>query len=141
MLGLSDEAIAQKAKRDLDIMVPAFKSASVIDYAVVKLPEAVNWYFPGSLASCPTTESESFENAYFAGDVVRGLKHASWSQEKAYVSGLVAANAVLGRDKLEGVTPLLPDEPHVALGRDAVAAARRALSFGGDGPSLARPPW
>ena len=28
--------------------MPAFKSAELVDAAVVRLPEAVNWYFPGS---------------------------------------------------------------------------------------------
>ena len=93
-------------------MVPAFKNAKLVDAAVVRLPEAVNWYFPGSYQSCPATESESLRNAYFAGDVVRDLGHGSWSQEKAYVSGIAAAKAL-----------------------------RRVLSFGGDGPSLASVPW
>lgn len=136
LLGLSDAELEAKAWRDLQKMVPAFKKAKVVDAAVVRLPEAVNWYFPGSYASCPATRSESLANAYFAGDVVRDLGHESWSQEKAYVSGIVAANAVLGREALHGVEPLRPDEPHVAAGAAAVKALRRLLSFGGDKPSL-----
>ena len=73
--------------------------------------------------------------------MVRDLGHGSWSQEKAYVSGIAAANAVLGRPGLEGVEELKPDEPHVAAGAAAAKALRRVLSFGGDGPSLASVPW
>ena len=142
LLGLDDAAIVDRAKSYLDTMVPGFKSRSVLDAAVVKLPEAVNWFYPGSYASCPTTTSASLKNAFFAGDVVRDLGHGSWSQEKAYVSGKIAANAILGRDLLHGVTPLEPDEAHVALGRTAVRTLRSALSFGGgEGPSLAAVPW
>ena len=135
LLGLSDAELEAKARRDLETMVPAFKNAELVDAAVVRLPEAVNWYFPGSYQSCPTTQSESLRNAYFAGDVVRDLGHGSWSQEKAYVSGIAAANKVLGRAALDGVEPLRPDEPHVAAGA-AAAGLLRVLSFGGDGPSL-----
>ena len=113
----------------------------LVDAAVVKLPEAVNWFYPGSYASCPTTTSASLKNAYFAGDVVRDLDHGSWSQEKAMVSGLVAANAILGRGALDGVAPLRDDEAHVAFGRAASRTLRGALAFGGDGPSLASVPW
>lgn len=140
LLGLSDAELEAKARRDLETMVPAFKNAKLVDAAVMRLPEAVNWYFPGSYLSCPTTSSESLQNAYFAGDLVRDLGHGSWSQEKAYVSGIAAANAVLGRSALDGVEPLRPDEPHVATGAAAVKALRRVFSFGGDGPSLASVP-
>ena len=51
LLGLSDGEIEAKARRDLETMVPAFKNAELVDAAVVRLPEAVNWYFPGSYAS------------------------------------------------------------------------------------------
>ena len=73
--------------------------------------------------------------------MVRDLGHGSWSQEKAYVSGIAAANKVLGRSALDGVEPLRPDEPHVAAG--AAAAALRGLvrpvpcvRSAGDGPAL-----
>ena len=69
------------------------------------------------------------------------MGHGSWSQEKAYVSGIAAANEVLGRSRLDGVEPLKPNEPHVAAGAAAAKALRRVLSFGGDGPSLASVPW
>ena len=87
LLGLTDEAIVEKVKRDLDKMVPGFGDAAVLDAAVVRLPNAVNWYYPGSYRSMPETKSRSFTNAYFAGDIVK-TRHGSWSQEKAYVTGL-----------------------------------------------------
>lgn len=142
LLALSDTDIITKAKRDLDTMLGAECSdASVTDAAVVRLPNAVNWYFPGSYREMPETRSSSFRNVYFVGDIVRS-RHGSWSQEKAFVTGVEAANAVLGRELSDGVLPLAPDEPHVAAGRQAVAAARGLFSraaedgVGARGPSL-----
>lgn len=137
LLVMSDAEITAKAKRDLDQMLgSACQAASVIDSAVVKLPNAVNWYFPGSYDSMPDLASSSIRNAFFVGDLVR-TRHGSWSQEKAYVTGLQAANVIAGREPDAGVVPLKPDEPHVAAGRSAVSLARTVLG-GGDarGPSL-----
>lgn len=52
--------------------------------------------------------------------------HGSWSQEKAYVTGIEAANACAGREVATAI-PLQPDEPHVDLGKKAAKAARDAL--------------
>jgi len=134
LLPLSDAAIVDKVRANLASMVPAFAGATVVDSAVVRLPAAVNWYFPGSYKSLPSVRSEAFANAYFAGDVVK-TSHGSWSQEKAYVTGVEAANAVLGRSPDHGIVPLRKDEPHVAVGRDAVRALRGVL--GEMTPSLA----
>ena len=91
-------------------------------------------YFPGSYASQSSTCSESLANVYFAGDVCKTL-HGSWSQEKAFVTGVEAANQVLGKPLSEGVVPLPPAEPHVAAGRTAVKLLQKTL--GERAPSLA----
>jgi len=142
LLPLSDDAILARVKAYLDQMVPAFRPAKVIDAAVVRLPSAVNWYFPGSYRSCPEIRSASLANVYFAGDVVR-TRHGSWSQEKAYVTGMQAANELLGREVDEGVVPLQPTEPHVAAGRSATKLLRGALGLGNEqmGPSLGNFLW
>ena len=125
LLGLSDEAIVAKAKKDLDTMLGAkCAAASVTDAAVVRLPSAVNWYYPGSYKDMPDLSSSSIPNAYFVGDLVR-TRHGSWSQEKAFVTGKQAANVITGRGVDHGVVPLKADEPHVAAGRAAVGLAKR----------------
>jgi len=123
-------------------MVPGFTDAQVIDAAVVRLPAAVNWYFPGSYRSLPDVRSPSLSNVYFAGDVVRS-RHGSWSQEKAYVTGIEAANAILGRTADTDVIPLRPAEPHVEAGRVASKLLRGVLSGGNmdKAPSLANFMW
>jgi len=126
LLVQSDEALVDKAKGYLDTMLPAAAAASVVDAAVVRLPGAVNWYFPGSYRLMPELRSSSFDNVFYVGDVVR-TRHGSWSQEKAYVTGLQAANSILGRPIDECVVPLKTDEPHVATGRAASKLVRSLL--------------
>jgi len=138
LLTMNDDDIVSKAKQDLDTMLgSACVEASVVDAAVVKLPQAVNWYFPGSYVDMPDSQSKAIPNAYFVGDLVRS-RHGSWSQEKAYVTGIEAANLILDREKNEGIIPLAPDEPHVAAGRTAVSLAKRVL---GGGASLVDFMW
>jgi len=138
LLVMSDAEIVAKAKSQLDTMLgSACAAATVVDAAVVKLPSAVNWYYPGSYKDMPDLKSSAIPNAYFVGDLVR-TRHGSWSQEKAYVTGKQAANVIAGRDMDEGVVPLKPDEAHVAAGRTALSFARTVVG-GGDkerAPSL-----
>ena len=138
LLVMSDEDIAEKAKRDIDtILGPSCAAAKVVDAAIVRLPNGVNWDYPGSYRDMPDVQSESVSNLYFVGDIVRS-RHGSWSQEKAYVTGLEATNRILGRSIDHQVLPVSADEPHVAAGKAAIAAARRLLGGGSktNGPSL-----
>jgi uncharacterized protein with NAD-binding domain and iron-sulfur cluster len=46
--------------------------------------------------------------------------HGSWSQEKAYVTGLEAADLVIkrfGRGSKANIIPVEPDEPHIQIAR------------------------
>ncbi len=131
LIVMSDEDIVLKVKKDLDtILGQSSIGANVVDAAVVRLPTAVNWYSPGSYANMPDAKSESISNAYFVGDLVRS-RHGSWSQEKAFVTGVEAVNLILEKQDLdEGIIPLSPDELHVALGRKAIGASKEFLGKG-----------
>lgn len=129
LLVMDDEAIVAKVKRDIDTILGECRNAKVIDAAIVRLPNAVNWYSPGSYDFMPDVKSEAFGNVYYAGDIVR-TRHGSWSQEKAYVTGIEAANAILGRRGNENIIPLPKDELHVAAGRTAVSALKKVMGFG-----------
>lgn len=121
LLVMSDEDIVKKVKSDLNsILGVECVEANVADAAVVRLPAGVNWYYPGSYRSMPDLVSSSVRNAYFAGDLVR-TRHGSWSQEKAFVTGMQAANLIQGKPMDEGVIPLSTDELHVAFGRSLVS--------------------
>ena len=63
-------------------------------------------------------------------------RHGSWSQEKAFVTGVEAAAAVLDECSADAgaaarardsIVPLEPDEPLVGAGRTAARAFREAL--------------
>ena len=142
LLPLSDEAIVAKAKKDLDdILGTKCRVAEVVDAAIVRLPQGVNWYFPGSYQDMPDVQSPSLDNLYYCGDIVR-TRHGSWSQEKAFVTGMQAANCVLGRPMDEGILPVATDEAHVRFGKDVVAFLRKMISGPNrSGPSVADFLW
>lgn len=56
--------------------------------------------------------------------------HGSWSQEKAFVTGMEAANLILGRRKDYGIIGLGEEELHVEIGRKAVRMFKELLSLG-----------
>jgi len=128
---MSDQAIVTKVKDDLNTILGSQEcnNATVVDAAIVRLPQAVNWYSPGSYANMPDAQSKSIPNVYFAGDLVR-TRHGSWSQEKAYVTGIEAANLILGRKLDHGIIPLEADELHVSLGRTGISSLKKILGFG-----------
>lgn len=84
---------------------------------------------------CRPTQRCSIPNVVLAGDWVKGVNHGAngLSQERAYVTGLTAANHVidlLGGDRRHKavILDVEPDEPHIAAGR-ALARAGRALGL------------
>jgi len=124
---LSDEDIIDTLMKELlPSAVPAFRSAKVVDSYVKRFPGAVTWFSPGSFTSRPPLQT-SIANLVCAGDWVRmgEREHGAKGlcQERAYVSGLEAANALARNSQLEGntrqheVIPIRDDEPQVVLGR------------------------
>lgn len=118
LLSLSDEQIVKLTQKDLAGCIPAFGDAQVVDQAVVRIPQGVSHFAPGSYRYLlPGTTS--LNNVFMSGDWIV-TDHGSWSQEKAYVTGLEAANHVV--DLLETGTaaeiiPVVPDEPHIQAAR------------------------
>jgi Uncharacterized conserved protein len=130
LIVMDNESIVKKVKRDLDIMLGyTCQRAQVVDAAIVRLPNAVNWYSPGSYANMPNIQSKSISNVYFVGDIVK-TKHGSWSQEKAYVTGAEAANVILGRPIDTNIISLSPDEVHVAAGKQLVTMFKSVVGLG-----------
>ncbi|MDX2217313.1 MAG: FAD-dependent oxidoreductase [Oculatellaceae cyanobacterium bins.114] len=119
LLPLEDEQIVAKVHRDLTTCVPAFHSATVVDHSIVRLSKAVTHFSPGSYQSMlPVTTA--IDNVLMSGDWVI-TRHGSWSQEKAYVTGLEAANQVIDRFNKGAFTNIIPvevDEPHIQIARD-----------------------
>ena len=141
IMHLSDEAIVDKVKSNLDACESGFRGAKVVDYAVLRFPKAVTHFSPGSYANRPL-QSTSIPNVFMAGDWVKGVPHGAngLSQERAYVTGLIAANRVcehLGHGEVCDVLDVEADEPHIELGKDFVRGARQmASSLGLQSPFL-----
>ena len=98
---LSDEDVVKLLTEELlPSAIPAFGDARVLDAHVVRCPGAVTWFSPGSFEARPPLET-SVANVTCAGDWVRmgDREHGSTGlcQERAYVSGLEAANALTRR--------------------------------------------
>jgi len=120
--------------------VPKFSSVKIVDSYVVRCPGAVSWFSPGSYALRPPLEVSGVPNLVCAGDWVKmgDREHGSKGlcQERAFVSGLEAANALarkgaLGPDKMNEheVIPIRKDEPQVVIGREVNRKVWEQLNF------------
>ena len=117
-LPLGDEELVPLVQHDLATCIPAFSEAKVIDSSVIRLPHAVTHFAPGSYQYMLPVGT-SIENVFMSGDWIV-TRHGSWSQEKAYVTGLEAANQVIsrfGRGAKAQIIPVETDEPHIQAAR------------------------
>ncbi len=118
LLNLSDEQVIPLVQKDLAGCIPDFGSAKVTDHSVIRIRQGVSHFAPGSYRYLlPGTTS--FSNVFMSGDWIV-TRHGSWSQEKAYVTGLEAANQVVrqfGSGQLADIVPIVPDEPHIQAAR------------------------
>ncbi len=118
LLSQSDEHIINKVHRDLATCVPEFRNAKVIDRSVIGVSQGVTHFAPGSYQYLLKSQT-NIPNLFMSGDWIV-TNHGSWSQEKAYVTGLEAANLVtqsFGIGKSANIIPIEPDEPHIQLAR------------------------
>ncbi|MCU0544215.1 MAG: FAD-dependent oxidoreductase [Oscillatoriaceae cyanobacterium Prado104] len=118
LIPLQNEEIVQLVQRDLATCIPAFGEAKVIDSSAIRLPRAVTHFAPGSYQYLLPAVT-SYENVFMSGDWVVN-RHGSWSQEKAYVTGLEASNLIISRFGLGNKATIIsvePDEPHIQIGR------------------------
>lgn len=124
-LAMDDPDILKQVQQDLTICIPAFGEAEILDYGIVRLPKAVTHFAPGSYRYLLPSQT-SIPNLFLSGDWIVS-RHGSWSQEKAYVTGLEAANRVIaqhGQGLPATIIPVEPDEPHVQIGRSLLHFAR-----------------
>lgn len=114
LLSLPDDQIVSLLMDDLlPSAVPAFSDATAVDSWIGRYPNTVTWFSPGSLDRRPTIENDSLPNLKCAGDWVNmgEYEHGAKGlcQERAYVSGLQAANLLLSKDE-HVVLPVREDE-------------------------------
>jgi uncharacterized protein with NAD-binding domain and iron-sulfur cluster len=118
LLPMSDPQVIAKVHHDLATCLPEFRSATVTDSSVIRLSKAVTHFSPGSYPSM-MTGTTPIANVFMSGDWVV-TRHGSWSQEKAYVTGLEAANQVIqhfNQGTPANILPVQADEPHIQLAR------------------------
>ena len=126
ILNLSDEQIIPLVQADLAGCISAFSDAQVVDQSVVRIRQGVTHFAPGSYRYLLPSKT-SFSNVFMSGDWIT-TRHGSWSQEKAYITGLEAANSVvdqLGTGQAANIIPIVPDEPHIQAARTVNKAARK----------------
>mmetsp|Transcript_34567 Transcript_34567/g.81585 ORF Transcript_34567/g.81585 Transcript_34567/m.81585 type:complete len:131 (+) Transcript_34567:3-395(+) len=115
----------------LPAAVPDFGAANVADAWVGRSVSAVSWFSPGSFQLRPPLQTR-VPNLVCAGDWVRmgAREHGAKGlcQERAYASGLQAANSLgLGSGEEVAVLQVRPAEPQVAIGRALNAGVMSAL--------------
>ncbi|NEP16624.1 MAG: FAD-dependent oxidoreductase [Leptolyngbya sp. SIO4C1] len=128
LIPLDDEQIVPLVQANLAGCIPAFGEAKIIDHSVIRLPQAVSHFAPGSYQYL-LPSATSFSNLFMSGDWII-TRHGSWSQEKAYVTGLEAANRVIGQlgpGQPAKILPVIPDEPHIQAARAVNRAVRSAV--------------
>jgi uncharacterized protein with NAD-binding domain and iron-sulfur cluster len=111
---LDDKDIISIVQRYLTTCVPGFYNAKVVDSSVIRLPQAVSHFAPGSYRHMLPVRT-SFANVFMSGDWIIS-RHGSWSQEKAFVTGLEAANmaiSYLGEGQVANILPVEADELHI----------------------------
>jgi uncharacterized protein with NAD-binding domain and iron-sulfur cluster len=101
LLALSNDDIVRTLMEELlPNAVPQFRKAKVVDSWVGRYPGTVSWFAPGTYSKRPPLEgTKEISNLKCAGDWVRmgDQEHGAKGlcQERAYVSGLQAANSLL----------------------------------------------
>lgn len=137
LMSLSDEDIIKTLMEDLlPSAVPAFAQAKVVDSWVGKYGGTVSWFSPGSYAKRPPLHgagSDVLPNVKCAGDWVRmgDREHGAKGlcQERAFVSGLEAANALM-MDTYESAFrphPVIPVREDEAQFKAGVAINNRVM--------------
>ena len=128
---LSDQEIVDTLLKELlPQAVPAFRLAQVLEFEVRRYPGSVSLFSPGSFSQRPPLQT-ALPPVVCAGDWVRmgEREHGAKGlcQERAYVCGLEAANALVRSGVVRRanassrqehpVHPIRPEEPQVLLGR------------------------
>ncbi len=130
LLSMSDEQIIDKVHRDLATCISGFGAAKVTDSSVIRVKEGVTHFFPGSYQNLLSAKTD-IPNLYMSGDWIV-TRHGSWSQEKAYVTGLEAANLVikeLGMGIEANIISIEADEPHIQVARTINKTVRDWTQF------------
>lgn len=126
----SDMSVAKLALRAVSsaLNVDVIDASLVLDVSVVRARNAVSHFCVDSASASPAVRMT--KGIYMAGDWIDRTGHASWSTEKAVVSGRQAAAALTSDFGLKvdiAVIPAAPDTPQLNALRQASTAAMSPL--------------
>ena len=119
---MGTEQIEAIALRALTKAEPSFRAARVCDSTVLRAAKCATLFSPGSYRNRPP-QNTPLPNLFLAGDFVReSPMHGAdgLSQERALVTGLMAANLVVDKFKVGVPARILDveaDEPHIDAGK------------------------
>uniref|UniRef100_A0A0E0PCK4 Amine oxidase domain-containing protein n=1 Tax=Oryza rufipogon TaxID=4529 RepID=A0A0E0PCK4_ORYRU len=119
LLPLNDEQIVSEASSHLIKCIQDFEEATVIQQLVRRSPKSTMHFLPGSY-KYTVRGSTTLPNLFIAGDWIVN-RHGSFSKEKAYVTGLEAANRVVdyfGDGDFAKIIAVEEDEPHIETARN-----------------------
>uniref|UniRef100_A0A0D3FYW1 Amine oxidase domain-containing protein n=1 Tax=Oryza barthii TaxID=65489 RepID=A0A0D3FYW1_9ORYZ len=119
LLPLNDEQIVSEASSHLIKCIQDFEEATVIQQLVRRCPKSTMHFLPGSY-KYTVRGSTTLPNLFIAGDWIVN-RHGSFSKEKAYVTGLEAANRVVdyfGDGDFAKIIAVEEDEPHIETARN-----------------------
>lgn len=127
----TDEEVADLALRAVAaaLDVEALDPSSVLDVSVVRARDAVSHFCVDSASASPGVRLE--KGIYMCGDWIDRTGHASWSTEKAVVTGKQAAAALAKDFGLQADIEIIPaaqDTVQLAALRQAARTIRGVLS-------------
>ena len=146
---LDDDAVLEVTRRAiaaaLSVSLDPLSSLELLDSSVVRARRAVSHFTPGSAAASPGVKlgSNVGDNLYICGDWVDRTGHASWSSEKAVVTGRQAAAQCAqdmqlpAQSSLPAVIPAPVDTPALAALRQTARTWRQVNPLA----TFPRPPW
>ncbi|MEO0948475.1 MAG: FAD-dependent oxidoreductase [Cyanobacteria bacterium J06641_5] len=126
LLLMDNESLLAKIQSDLATCIPAFGEAKIVDSSIIRVPQGVTHFAPGSYQYLLSARTP-IPNLFMSGDWIV-TRHGSWSQEKAYVTGLEAANLAIEyceQGKPAEIIPIEPDEPHIQVARELNRSLRQ----------------
>jgi uncharacterized protein with NAD-binding domain and iron-sulfur cluster len=146
MVEMSDETVVELAFTSVSaaLSIKPPENQILKDFSVVRARNAVSHFCVGSASASPNS-TRLRRGMYICGDWVERKGHASWSTEKAVVTGRRAATAFAqdfttsDSDVIPPTIPAATDTPQLAALRKGAKAARQFLPFLEE--SIPSAPW